>query len=60
MLFARFEVSIDPQRLHAIAYGEQYDPARHVLCHEVKAITYHGLSVAQAAAGWEATVIVDI
>jgi SHS2 domain-containing protein len=37
------------------------DEARHIMDHEVKAITYHGLSVSQTADGsWQAEVIVDI
>ena len=43
-----------------MAYGEPYDPARHVLAHEVKAITYHELKVEKTADGWLAEVIVDI
>ena len=33
--------------LKATAWGEPLDPARHVLAHEVKAITYHGLGRAR-------------
>jgi SHS2 domain-containing protein len=40
--------------------GERYDPARHVLAHEVKAITQHELDVRHEADGWEAFFIVDI
>ena len=60
MLFCEFEVTIDSAGLHAIAHGEPYDPARHLLAHEIKAITQHELSVIETAAGWEATLIVDI
>ena len=60
MLFSAFDVSIDAAGLHATAYGEPYDVARHTLAHEIKAITQHELSVAETAAGWEATLIVDI
>jgi len=50
-----------PTALHATCRGETMDPARHIMDHEVKAITYHGLSVAQNADGtWQAEVIVDI
>jgi SHS2 domain-containing protein len=42
------------------AWGEPLDRARHVLEHEVKAITYHGLRVEKIADGWLAEVIVDI
>ena len=39
---------------------EPFDPDRHSLCHEVKAITYHELKVVPTADGWLAEVIVDI
>ena len=60
-LFRRFETRVGPDGLDATAWGEPYDPARHPLSHEVKAITYHGLQVEpDPAGGWLAEVIVDI
>lgn len=47
-------------QLSAIVKGEKLDRQRHVLDHEVKAITYHGLKVEQTSTGWLAEVIVDI
>ena len=55
MLFCRFDVTIDSTGLHATAHGEPYDPSRHLLAHEIKAITQHELAVVQTADGWEAT-----
>jgi len=60
MLYCRFDVAVDKAGLTANVAGEPLDPARHPLGHEVKAITYHGLSVEQSADGWIAEVIVDI
>ena len=60
MLFRSFDVTIDADGLQATAHGEPYDPARHSLAHEIKAITQHELSVVETAAGWNATLIVDI
>jgi SHS2 domain-containing protein len=40
--------------------GEPIDPLRHQLSSDVKAVTVHRLSVRQTAAGWEATVVLDI
>lgn len=64
MLYSRFEAERTPAGLRAEARGERYDPERHALAHEVKAITYHGLQVRRLGSGpgqqWEATVIVDI
>jgi SHS2 domain-containing protein len=60
LLFGKFEVKIDGDSLTATAWGEPLDRARHTLEHEVKAITYHGLSVEKVEGAWEAEVIVDI
>jgi SHS2 domain-containing protein len=60
MLFCEFQVSIDSEGLRATARGEQLDPTRHHLTHEIKAITYHGLRVVRNPGGWLAEVIVDI
>lgn len=60
MLFASFDVAVTDTGLTATARGEQYDPARHALAHEVKAITYHELKVEQVGGAWLAEVIVDI
>lgn len=59
-VFARFEIRVRPDGLTATAWGEPLDPARHLLNHEVKAITYHELKVEPTAGGWAAEVIVDI
>jgi SHS2 domain-containing protein len=59
-LAREFEAAVEESGLSAIVRGEMYDPARHVLAHEVKAVTYHGLTVEQASDGWRAEVILDI
>ncbi len=60
LLFGRFEAHVSDNGLTGAAWGEPLDPARHVLEHEVKAITYHGLRVEQTTDGWLAEVIIDI
>lgn len=60
MLFRRFDVRVGEWGLHATAWGEPLDEDHHPLSHEVKAITYHGLTVERTEAGWLAEVIVDI
>lgn len=60
VVFSRFDVSVGDAGLAATAWGEPLDPARHVLAHEVKAVTYHGLFVEQEGTDWVAEVIVDI
>ncbi len=55
-----FAVRLDERGLTGRAVAEPLDADRHRLLHEVKAITYHGLSVEQTDEGWRAEVIVDI
>lgn len=60
LLLGRFDVRLHEQGLEAVVAGEPWDPQRHRLEHEVKAITYHGLKVEQTPDGWLAEVVVDI
>lgn len=60
MLFRQFEVTLLPEGLTATITGEPYHPQRHPLQHEVKAITYHGLSLTEEAGQFQAELIVDI
>src|SRR5579884_2756030 len=52
LLFSRFDVQIHDNGLRGTAWGEPLDRSRHVLDHEVKAITYHHLRVEPSATGW--------
>jgi SHS2 domain-containing protein len=60
LLLAQFDVRLTGDGLTATGSGEPFDPQRHRLDHEVKAITYHGLRLEQDSDGWLAEVIVDI
>ena len=60
MLFREFHVTITDDGLAATARGERYDPARHQLAHEVKAITQHQLAVDRGPDRCTATYILDI
>jgi SHS2 domain-containing protein len=40
--------------------GELYDSDKHQLKTEIKAVTYHGLSIEKKAQGWKAKVIFDV
>lgn len=60
LLLIRFSVNIDDRGLTGTAEGERFDPTRHRLEHEVKAVTYHGLLVERTDNGWRAEVILDI
>lgn len=60
LVLSDFDVRVDQSGIEAVVRGEKIDRRRHQLDHEVKAITYHNLRVAQTAEGWEAEVIVDV
>ncbi len=60
LLLARFETHLVDGRLTATAWGEPCDETRHQLEHEVKAVTYHSLSVRPVDGEWLAEVILDI
>lgn len=60
MLFSQFAVSVRENGLDAAIRGEAYDPDRHALSHEVKAVTYHELKLVPDGDGWLAEAIVDI
>lgn len=61
LLFARFEVQIDGTRLHASAWGEAVDVARHQPAAEAKGVSFCELKVAQQADGqWLAQAVVDV
>ena len=61
MLFSRFEVQLQGNRLDAEAWGEAIDAARHHPAIEVKGATYTELRVAQQPDGnWLAQCVVDV
>lgn len=62
MLFGRFEVSIEGDRLHAQAWGEPVDRTRHEPAVEIKGPTYTELRVQydEGASAWIAQCVVDV
>jgi len=60
MLFGRFAVSIDGNRLDGTAWGEPVDRARHRPVVEVKGATYTALSVRRIDGVWVAECVVDV
>ena len=61
LLFSRFAVRIDRDRLHATAWGEPVDVPRHAPAVEVKGATLTELSVSRNASGeWIAQCVVDV
>jgi SHS2 domain-containing protein len=61
-LYNHFQVELDAagHQLTATISGEPIDRSRHVLDHEVKAATRHGVVLRKEAQGWVAEVILDI
>lgn len=61
MLFSRFEVHLDGNRLRARAWGEEVDVVRHQPAVEVKGATYTELKVCQQPDGlWRVQCVVDV
>ena len=61
MLFSRFEVHLEAQKLHGKAVGETVDVTRHQPAVEVKGATYTALSVSKDEEGtWCAQCVVDV
>ena len=61
MLFSRFEIHIEGQKLHGEAWGERVDVVRHQPAVEVKGATYTELRVSQDENGnWLAQCVVDV
>jgi len=61
MLFSRFTVRIEGEKLAGEAWGEPIDIARHKPGVEIKGATYTALRVAQEADGrWLAQCVVDV
>ncbi len=61
-LYTRFDVHLldDGTRLEATIWGEPMDPDRHILDHEVKAVTRHEFDLHRQDGRWTATLILDI
>jgi tRNA nucleotidyltransferase (CCA-adding enzyme) len=61
MVFSRFRVAIEGQRLRGSAWGERVDPKKHPPGVEVKGATFTELAVRQAKDGmWIAQCVVDV
>ena len=60
MLFGRFAVQVDGERVRAQAWGERVDPMRHHPAVEIKGATYTTLRVACENGEWLAQTVVDV
>ena len=52
--------TLTPNSLSAVIYGEPFDPKRHHIKIEIKAITFNDLYVKKGRNGYEAQVILDV
>ncbi|HEX9700068.1 MAG TPA: archease [Acidobacteriota bacterium] len=57
---AASDMSLAGDEVAGTLSGEPYDPQRHTLHTEIKAITYHGLDIREEDGLWRATVVVDV
>ncbi|RSN70067.1 archease [Candidatus Korarchaeum cryptofilum] len=60
IVFSDFEVKISGNDLEGRAWGEFIDVERHNPKTEIKAVTYHKLSVREEGGVWRCTVVLDI
>ncbi|MEA1924899.1 MAG: archease [Candidatus Altiarchaeota archaeon] len=63
LLFSEYNIKVGEDEgfiLQASVWGEEYDPGRHLLKTEIKAITLHDLYVKKVEGKWIAQVLCDI
>ena len=53
-------VEIDARHIVAQLSGERYDARKYKIKMEIKAVTYHGMSVERVKSGWRARVIFEV
>jgi protein archease len=53
-------IFITENELAAKIKFDSFDPARHSIKNEIKAVTYHQIQVNQIAKGWESRIIFDV
>jgi SHS2 domain-containing protein len=51
---------VDRQSLKGIVSGERFNPQKHSINTEIKAVTYHQTSIRQTPKGWRGRVIFDV
>ncbi len=61
VVFRRVDVTaLGEESVRGTAYGEAYDPVRHEMGTNIKAITFHQFKLEQSPEGWSARVFVDL
>ncbi len=53
-------INLSETRLSARVMVDLFSPDRHVILNEIKAVTYHRISVEKGRKGWAAVVVFDI
>jgi SHS2 domain-containing protein len=53
-------MKMDPNHLEGQVSGEPFDPERHRINKEIKAVTYHQVAVKETPGGWTGRVIFDV
>ncbi|MDA8126035.1 MAG: archease [Deltaproteobacteria bacterium] len=51
---------LSDRSLRALLRGEPFDPARHRIKQEIKAVTYHQAAVLMTPAGWTGRIVFDV
>lgn len=60
-VYCEFHISeFDESHLIATVHGELFDRDKHEFYTEVKAVTYHQLTIKETSQGWQAQVIFDL
>ena len=60
-IFNKFEIAhLSDTELNGSAIGERFNPHKHPINTEIKAVTYHDIYVKQLKNKWEAQIIFDI
>ena len=61
MLLKKFDLDeIHTHGLRAVVRGESFQPERHVIKREIKAVTYHQVKVEKKGGKWEGKIIFDL
>jgi SHS2 domain-containing protein len=59
-LFSAFEITtLNNNCIESVVSGEKIDRSRHVLKHEIKAVTFHNLHIMQTKSGFQTDIIFD-
>ncbi len=53
-------VKIGHHRIKAKVFYDNFDPERHIIFNEIKAVTYHDIDVSESDGTWKAHVIFDL